>query len=610
MYEEKPSQAIYFVIFIVTAVIYYHSLVLSVVFQTYIQAATEIHERSVSDREDAVRLAFLALMKDSQAEYVSTSSVKKCLQVVRPHYNSLKLKALVEIVDPSNQNIVDYPSFRVKIRQALNASIRTARMATSFAMAVELIAAVVAVSNAIYVLMVTSEWDADWFESAHVVLGSVITLLGLLELLVRFNPLRFQHFAPITRLNIFFDGSALVAALVSCIGIVQYADGFDPDKHTDYLLMGRACDMIRMMRFFPMFRDVVRRSSDVLPAMAGPLILLLSVIHEFVFAGMAIWSGAIDVEILMENQVLTPLYCLNNFNSYVEGLVTVFNLLIVNDWHAIAEVYLYAEWNSHPLIVYPFFVSAICIGVFIMLNVITAFFVESFVTKRHEPSATANVLGDEQPAGNHRGFQIRTGENTNVRRISHFSTRGSTEFSLDDEPSSASPEMDQSTVASTGSGEVFAFDIYEREGYDHIMATVAGLSDDEQVAFARSVCNYLEIFESLASGREKVGYMICCQQSTQRFGNRRFQNSASGFLTDDMLHQVVSDMHSEMLVLTIRKNAFEDRCLVRTFPHQTDPLIQLEITATLLRYQPAATLFVSRIRPVTTSTLASGLNGT
>jgi hypothetical protein len=229
------------------------------------------------------------------------------------------------------------------------------------------------------------------------------------------------------------------------------------------------------------------------------------------------------------------------------------------------------------------------------------FLLLAFVTKRHDVGAnTAAEMGDDKPAINHREFQIRTGENTNVR-VSKVSTRASSELLVDDEEelpgALPSIEMDLSTVSSTGSGEVFAFDIYEREGYDDIMRAVAGLSDDEQEAFARSVCDYLEVFESLASGREKVGYMVCCQQSTQRFGNRRFQNNAAGFLTDDILHQVVSDMHSEMLVLTIRKNAFEDRCLVRTFPHQTDPNVQLEITATLLRYQPAATLFVSRIRP-------------
>lgn len=138
------------------------------------------------------------------------------------------------------------------------------------------------------------------------------------------------------------------------------------------------------------------------------------------------------------------------------------------------------------------------------------------------------------------------------------------------------------------------------------MRTVAGASDVEQEAFARSVCNYLEIFESLSVGREKVGYMLCCQQSMNRFGNRRFQTSARGFLTDDTLHKVVSDMHSELLVLTTRKNSFEDRCLVRTFLHKSDPSRKLEVTATLLRYQPAATLFVSQIRPARSPAASEG----
>jgi two pore calcium channel protein len=379
IYQTAPSQAIFFVVFIITCVFYYHSLVLSVVFQTYIQAVTEIHERSSSDREDAVRLSFLALMKDGQSDVINTSSVRKCLQVVRPHYNTLKMKALVDIVDPSNQHIIGYDAFRTKIRQALNASIRTARAATNLAMGVELIAVLVAVSNFLYVILVTAEWDQPWFDSIEAILGSIITLLGLLELVVRFNPLRVQNFAPITRLNFFFDGLALVAAVVSFVGIVQYVANYNPyeaNEISDWLLMGRAIDMIRIMRFFPIFRDVVRRSTDVLPAMAGPLVLVLSIVHIFVYFGIIIWGNAIDVEALMENDDLVPLYCLNNFNSYVEGLVTMFNIMVVNDWHAIAAVYLYADRNSSRLIVYPFFVSAICISVFILLNVVTAFFVE------------------------------------------------------------------------------------------------------------------------------------------------------------------------------------------------------------------------------------------
>jgi hypothetical protein len=156
-----------------------------------------------------------------------------------------------------------------------------------------------------------------------------------------------------------------------------------------------------------------------------------------------------------------------------------------------------------------------------------------------------------------------------------------------------------SMTSNSSSTQIFAsFDIYEREGFDNIMRTVAGSSDDEQYAFARSVCSYLERFESLTSGREKVGYMVCCQQSLNRFGNRRFQTLSRTFLTDDTLHKVVSDMHTELLALTsTRKNSFGNRCLVRTFP-QIDGASSrhLEIAATILRHQPAATLFASRIR--------------
>ncbi|KAG7368064.1 ion transport protein [Nitzschia inconspicua] len=604
VYKEGAANSLFFILFIVTCTFYYHSLVLSVVFQTYIQAITEIHERSSSDREEAVRLSFLALMKNGKndkTDYISVSSVRKCLQLVRPHYNALKMKALMEIVDPSNERVIDYPSYRTKIRASLNASIRTSRASTNFAMGVELLAVVVAVLNFIYVLSVTSEWNAAWFEDCQIYFGAVLTLLGLLELTVRFNPLRFQHFAPITRLDPFFDGLALVAALISCLGVVQYAACFASDIDTsraiDVLLLGRAIDMIRVMRFFPIFRDVVRRSSDVLPALAGPLVLMLSVIHIFVFAGMVIWGGAIDVERLMANEDLTPLYCLNNFNGYTTGLVTVFNVAVVNDWHAIAEVYLYADRNSSPLIVYTFFIVTICITVFIMLNVITAFFVESFVTKNHD--AMDDDPGSEKETS-HREFQIRTGENTNVKKYSGPSIRSSYHDKLqddDDERSSESVERDRSIASNTSSGEIFFFDIYEREGFDQIMRTVAGSSDAEQEMFARNVCHYLEMFESLTIGREKVGYMVCCQQSLNRFGNRRFQISAQDFISNDTLHKVVSDMHSEVLVLSIHKKKFQSRCLVRNFPHPKDPSKILEISATLLRYQPAATLLVSRIRP-------------
>jgi len=131
------------------------------------------------------------------------------------------------------------------------------------------------------------------------------------------------------------------------------------------------------MRFSRVFRDVVKRSTDVFPALSGPTILVVTTLHLFVYLGIALWGGAVHVG---KHDEITPLYDLNNFNSYQQGVVTMFNIMVVNDWHAIAEVFLYADRCSSPLIVYPFFVTAILVCVSIMLNVLTAFFVETFVS--------------------------------------------------------------------------------------------------------------------------------------------------------------------------------------------------------------------------------------
>jgi hypothetical protein len=241
MYEKSQSNAFFFIFFIVTSVFYLHSLVLSVVFQTYIQATTDIHERSTWDREEAIRLAFLALVKNGETDHISAGSVRKALQVVRPHYSNMKvsvcyriharfemkskrrtfpqIKALMDIVNPDSQHIIDYSTFRTKIRLALNASIRTASSVSTFAMGIELIAVIVAISNFVYVILLTSEFDVAWFDSAAVLCGSAITLLGLLELVIRFNPLGIPNFAPLTRLNMTFDGLALIGVLVSLIGM-------------------------------------------------------------------------------------------------------------------------------------------------------------------------------------------------------------------------------------------------------------------------------------------------------------------------------------------------------------------------------------------------------
>mmetsp|Transcript_7744 Transcript_7744/g.21572 ORF Transcript_7744/g.21572 Transcript_7744/m.21572 type:complete len:1190 (+) Transcript_7744:283-3852(+) len=585
IYEESRFSAIFFIIFIVIAVFYLHSLVLSVVFSTYIQAAAEIHERSSTDREDAIQMAFVALQQKTKRNLVDISLVRDTLRILRPHYNAMKINALVEIVDPSDQRVVDFGTFRTKIRQALNASIRTARSATTLATLVELVAVCVAVVNFCYVIMVSSKFSASWFDKFQETVGSIITLIAGFELLIRFNPLRIPDFTPLTRLNATFDGIALLAAVTSATGIVFYI--LEYDDALEFILIGRALDMIRIMRFFQIFRDVVRRSADVMPALRGPIILVLTTMHVFVYLGMALWGGAVQVG--KHFGEITYLYDLNNFNSYAEGAVTMFQVLVVNDWHAIAEVFLFADRCSHPVIVNAFFVLANLIGVSIMLNVLTAFFVETFVTKLDD--AQSGQAESTTTVQKDRDFTIMATDKP-VRRVQ-------SNPSIEEEDKAGKREneapIDRGADAdSEGSSEdLYEFDVYEREGFDKIMETVSGTAQHND--FAQQMCTYLEIFESLSPGREKVGYLICDQRTLDRFGNRRFQTKAVGFLSEHELNGVVSDMHAELLVLSARATFTNDRALIRTFPHRLDPLRVMEISASVLRRHPAVSLFVLRL---------------
>lgn len=280
----------------------------------------------------------------------------------------------MEMVDPKKKKYLDYSSFRTTIRDALNSSVRTARDTTIFGRGVEYLSVLVTVVNFFYVTLLTSHFHAGWFNNSVTGLGAVITFFGILELAMR-SDITTMTYYPMTRQNAAFDGFAAVGALVSFYGVWSYIAG--SEHGINYLFTGRAIDMIRTMRFFAMFRDVVERSVSVLPALAGPVFLVLTTIHVFVYFGIILWGGQVDVYTLSQDDNLEPRYALNNFNSYGAGLVTIFNVLVINDWHQIAKVFLYADRFSQPYIVYPFFVIVVLVAVCIMLNVITAFFVES-----------------------------------------------------------------------------------------------------------------------------------------------------------------------------------------------------------------------------------------
>jgi len=71
---------------------------------------------------------------------------------------------------------------------------------------------------------------------------------------------------------------------------------------------------------------------------------------------------------------------------------------------------------------------------------------------------------------------------------------------------------DAANEAESDEEEMYEFDVYEREGYDKIMRTVAYGNDDDD-EFARQICDVLEVFESLCAGRYDLSdcQSVLCQ---------------------------------------------------------------------------------------------------
>lgn len=128
---------------------------------------------------------------------------------------------------------------------------------------------------------------------------------------------------------------------------------------------------------------------EILKGCGGQLALLLGTTHVFVYLGMSMWrhtipqSAAESSTNVDYDPASSSLYYLNNFDTYGEGLVTLFNVIVVNDWQQIANVY--CEVSPKPR-VYAFFGAANILLALLLANVLTAFFVDSFLkqTKNYD----------------------------------------------------------------------------------------------------------------------------------------------------------------------------------------------------------------------------------
>ena len=237
------------------SVFYLHSLVLSVVFQSYMDGMAAIREHSALDREKNLQLAYQALSvyekdEEQSAVMAPTNRIRGALSLLRGHYTTHKVNVLVQTVDPFGSGALDYNAFRMMIPKALNLSVHSVRPRNNISRLLELFAAGAAITNLLYVVMASSSFSSRWWDAAVVPVGFTITLLCLVELVGRLIIVKILRAADVVsgKPNSTFDGLAFVAAATSMVGLALHGTT-EYKRALDCVFTGRAIDMIRCLRF-------------------------------------------------------------------------------------------------------------------------------------------------------------------------------------------------------------------------------------------------------------------------------------------------------------------------------------------------------------------------
>lgn len=112
------------------------------------------------------------------------------------------------------------------------------------------------------------------------------------------------------------------------------------------------------------------------------LLSLYTVYYVFANIGMFLWSGLIttNTQVLVKNQI-PVLYYLMNFNDFLSSFVTLFHIMVVNNWFLTCNMYCAVMGRTTPRL---FFISFWVVTVLIMLNLVIAFMIEIYESAQED----------------------------------------------------------------------------------------------------------------------------------------------------------------------------------------------------------------------------------
>ncbi|XP_030930422.1 two pore calcium channel protein 1A-like isoform X1 [Quercus lobata] len=144
-----------------------------------------------------------------------------------------------------------------------------------------------------------------------------------------------------------------------------------------YLLLIRMLRLIRLLMYVKRYRAFIATFITLIPSLMPYLGTIFCVLCIYCSLGVQIFGGIVNAgnASLDGTDLSDDDYLLFNFNDYPNGMVTLFNLLVMGNWQAWMQSYRELTGTAWSL---TYFVSFYLITVLLLLNLIVAFVLEAF----------------------------------------------------------------------------------------------------------------------------------------------------------------------------------------------------------------------------------------
>lgn len=177
-----------------------------------------------------------------------------------------------------------------------------------------------------------------------------------------------------------FDFTIVSCTIISVI-VEEVASGTSTGV---FASLFRSLRVLRLLRIRRTFQDILLAMSTLLPRLVVFLGTLFCVYYMFAVIGMFALNHTISELTpancncsLLEGYLEPPnYYQLNNFNNLFYSYNTLFELMVVNNWHVIMELHVAATNSTARIYFFLYFL----IVVIVVSNIIIAFILEAFQT--------------------------------------------------------------------------------------------------------------------------------------------------------------------------------------------------------------------------------------